>query len=201
MNFRKKGCAGCNRRFAFVLSLAMVLWMSFIHGSSVKAQATVQFREDFDTSFSFSVYPGNGWDTCKMLCSSVPCALKGQLPATAGDSVLLTSPYYDFSNCAEVFLSFEHICKISRQDVAVIEYREDYLGATWRVVPQDCYRGPASAYRQQLFSAGSYSGWLPDVPLAQPDNRWWKSELFDLSSILGPSAYRGTRSGCPSTRP
>ncbi len=190
MNFRKKGRAVCDRGFAFVLPVAILLWMSLIHGSSVKAQATVQFREDFDTSFSFSVYPGNGWDTCKTLYSSVPCALRGQLPATAGDSVLLTSPYYDFSNCAEVFLSFEHICKISRQDVAVIEYREDYLGATWRVVPQDCYRGPASAYRQQLFSAGSYSGWLPDVPLAQPDNRWWKSELFDLSSILGYTKFQ-----------
>ena len=142
-NFGKGGQARHNRRFAFIMPLVMLL--CFFHGLSVKAQATVQFREDFDTSFSFSVYPGNGWDTCKMLCSSVPCALRGQLPATAGDSVLLTSPYYDFSNCAEVFLSFEHICKISRQDVAVIEYREDYLGATWRVVPQDCYRGPAAA--------------------------------------------------------
>lgn len=188
LSFGQNTRAGHNSRLWFMLPLVFCVF--FLHCSFVKAQVKVQYRENFDTLLSYSLYPGNGWDTCANLYSSAPYSFRGQLPETTGDSVLLTSPYYDFSNCAEVFLVFEHICKISRQDIAAIEYREDYLGAAWRVIPPDCYRGSASAYRQNLFSAGSYSDWLSDVPLAQPDNRWWKTELFDLGSVLGYTKFQ-----------
>ena len=142
--------------------------------------------EDFDHAVSFTPSPAALWDSCSRLHATAPYAWRGLLPQQAGDSSMLTSPTYDLSACSHVYLVFDHICKISMEDLACIEIKEDFLGARWHSILSSCYMGKENAYRQQRFSDNSYRLWQEAHPEAVPDNGWWKTECFDLS---GEAAY------------
>ncbi len=89
---------------------------------------------------------------------------------------------YDLSNYAYAYLRFTHICKVSDEDLVTVEYRENFVGSTWKPIPYTDYRGESSVFRKQrCFHHGCYSEWLKNDLTAQPDNSWWKVESFDVS--------------------
>ncbi len=165
--------------------IGWLIWASFF-GNRISAQTSYFSEETFDGYVHFSLTPASLWDTCSRLASSFPFSFRSTMPQNRGDSSVLISPVYDFSSCKHVFLIFDHICKIAKNDIACIEIKEDYLGATWRKISSSCYKGSPSTYRQQQFSDYSYPEWMDDSATALPDDKWWKTECFDLS---GEAAY------------
>lgn len=158
--------------------------------SAANAQYTFVSAEDFDGNAAWVPSPASLWDSCSRLHASAPRACRGLLPQQTGDSSTLTSPLFDFTSCSHVYLVFDHICKISKEDLACIELKEDYPGAKWHPLISSCYRGKSSAYHQQRFGDNSYPLWQEKYPEAVPDNSWWKTESFDLS---GEAAYAKVR--------
>ena len=73
---------------------------------------------------------------------------------------------------------------MSESDIVSIEYEINRVGAVWRKIPLSSYVGNRAAYKNQKFSHQSYSEWQPNDSLATPTNAWWKTETFDLSSLL-----------------
>ncbi|MBO7624899.1 MAG: hypothetical protein J6S82_06320, partial [Bacteroidales bacterium] len=135
-----------------------VLWVcGCLMPSRLPAQSRYTATETFDGHPSYTLTPTSLWDTCAALHTSAPYAFRSPLPQQQGDSSLLVSPVYDFSACGEVWLLFDHICKIARTDIACIEIREDVLGAVWHRIPSDCYKSVSAGYRQQQFSDASYA--------------------------------------------
>ncbi len=116
--------------------------------------------------------------------STNPQSYRGKLPNNPGDSIILTTPVYDCTNYEYVFLRFDHICKVSPNDVVRLEYN---LGGTnsWEAFPWDTYLGSATNYRTTGFNAASYPEWQANDSTVFPTQSWWKKELFDLSIEVG----------------
>ena len=151
------------------------------------AQATIIGSESFDGgTYSFTSTPGSAWTTTTSYQVDGTKSIWGYVPNMAGDSVVLTSPVYDFSSYAYVMLRFQHICKVSPSDEARLEYRLDVAGTggQWQVVPASAYEGSAAGYllNPGIFNAASYSAWVENDSIALPAQSWWREEIFDLSN-------------------
>ena len=151
------------------------------------AQATIVGSESFDGgTYSFTSTPGSAWTTTTSYQVDGTKSIWGYVPNMAGDSVILTSPVYDFSSYAHVMLRFQHICKVSPSDEARLEYRLDVAGTggQWQVVPASAYEGSAAGYllNPGIFNAASYSAWVENDSIAVPAQSWWREEIFDLSN-------------------
>ena len=156
-----------------------------LHLLNVQSQ-TIIGRQTFDTIVNWTVSPTNSWTPNTVYYISSPKSYLGYVPNQLGDSIMFTTPYYDFSHYGFVWLSFSHICKIAGSDIAQIEMQEDITGAQWKKIPTSCYLGSnPSAYLQQRFNHNSYSDWQPSDSLATPNNSWWKEERFDISAEAG----------------
>ena len=148
------------------------------------SQNRVTFTENFDkASHSFTSSSSSHWRHDTLLSVSGKKSVWGLVPNSEGDSIELVSPIYDLSDYAYAYLRFTHICKVSDSDYATVEYREDYVGAPWKPLPKDGYKGASLNYRRSSsFHHGSYAVWKEGDLMAQPDNSWWKTEAFDVSS-------------------
>ena len=156
-----------------------ILFMQFVN-----AQAVVIGSENFDgATHTFTATPGTGWYHWVDASVSSSKVIYGGVPSLSGDSILLTSPVYDFSNYAYVQLRFNHICKVSPLDEVRVEYRLDVVGTqgAWRELPGTSYQGDARDYSREGFNATSYSEWKANDSLAMPNASWWREEIFDLS--------------------
>ena len=147
-------------------------------------QNRVTITENFDrASHSFTVSPATHWRNDTLLSVSGKKSVWGLVPNSEGDSIELVSPIYDLSDYAYAYLRFTHICKVSDSDYATVEYREDFVGSPWKPLPKDGYKGASLNYRRSSsFHHGSYAVWKEGDLMAQPDNSWWKTEAFDISS-------------------
>ncbi|MBO4581934.1 MAG: hypothetical protein J5701_06595, partial [Bacteroidales bacterium] len=151
------------------------------------AQAVVIGSENFDgTTYSFTATPGNAWYHWVDASVGSSKVIYGGVPSLTGDSIMLTTPVYDFSNYAYVQMQFNQICKVSPLDEVRVEYRLDLVGTqgAWRELPATAYKGHASAYALNGFSAASYTEWQAKDSLAMPNASWWKEEVFDLSDLV-----------------
>jgi hypothetical protein len=145
---------------------------------------SVTFPENFDgNTISFTSSPASAWRIDTNYYVSSPNSIRGDAPNMMGDSVVLTSQVYDFTNYQHVLLRFKHICKISPQDITRIEYK--ISGQGWQTVPTASYMGEAMLYQTNGFSAFGYTEWQADDSLALPLQSWWKEEVFDLSYETG----------------
>jgi hypothetical protein len=154
----------------------------------------VTITENFDGNDStFTSYPASAWKIDKNYYSSSPYAIHGLVPNMQGDSAILTTPVYNFTNYRYVLLRFSHICKVSPRDIARIEYRTDMGGgvmSAWEVLPFESYLGKANKnhYAMYGFNADSYSEWAGNDSLILPlQSSWWKDEIFDLRTEAGQS--------------
>jgi hypothetical protein len=112
------------------ISLAMGMLMTI----SAAYSQSVTFPENFDGNTStFTPSPASAWKIDANYYISPPNSIRGEVPNMMGDSVVLTSQVYDFTDYQHVLLRFKHICKISPQDITRMEYR--ISGQGWQPFP------------------------------------------------------------------
>ncbi|MDR1878872.1 MAG: hypothetical protein LBQ64_04840 [Bacteroidales bacterium] len=168
--------------FVFLLGIAL------LSSSMLRAQITIVGSENFDgISHSFTSVPVAGWVQTTDYVGSGK-SLTAFVPMFSGDSVMLTSPVYNLAqydvHADQILMRFNHICKVSPQDIVRIEYR--ISGQTWRDITDDLfYYGSADNYQTKGFNAESYTLWKGKDSTAMPSNGWWQEELFDVSSFAG----------------
>jgi hypothetical protein len=172
------------------LSILLVTGIMSCWVLSVSAQSRKIITENFDgNSNTFTASPASAWKIDTNYYNSSPNSIWGIVPNMMGDSVTLMSPVYDFTNYSHVLLRFSHICKVSPNDIARVEYRTDVGGGmdTWSALPVASYLGKVNANQYALrgFNANSYSQWEASDSLALPNLSWWKEELFDLRVEAG----------------
>lgn len=136
------------------------------------AQATVVGSENFDRNtitYNVTGTVGATWSADTFFYVSSPKSYLGNVPTSLGDSIILTSPIYDFSSYEFVHLTFNQICKVSACDIARVEYRLDALGTqgAWQPIPVSSYKG-VGVYTANGFNADSYSEWQGSDSLAIP---------------------------------
>ncbi len=152
------------------------------------AQVTVVGSENFDgTSHTFSATTMNGatWTIDQSYYYNGTKSIGGAIPIFTGDSIVLTSPIYDFSLYGWVEMSFAHICKVSVLDECKVQYRLDAMGpmGAWKDIPATAYKGTGRNYGAVGFNANSYDIWNAADSNAMPVNStWWQSELFDVTN-------------------
>jgi hypothetical protein len=162
------------------ISLAMGMMMTI----SAAYSQSVTFPENFDGNTStFTSSPASAWKIDANYYINPPNSIRGVVPNMMGDSVVLTSPVYDLSNYQYVLLRFNHICKVSSQDITRIEYK--ISGQSWQPVPTSSYIGKAILYQTRGFNANSYTEWNGNDSLTLPLQSWWKEEMFDVSFETG----------------
>ncbi|MBP5396593.1 MAG: T9SS type A sorting domain-containing protein [Bacteroidales bacterium] len=168
--------------------------------SGVLAQTTYLCNEKFSTKkpSGWDIIPAHSatapsWKPDTGICVSTKYAMHCQLPINAGDTAMLVTPFFDFSNYKYVMIRFSHICKVVPSDICRIEYQEDVLGTAnkWRPIPYDAYQGTCATYKQDMgFSHSSYSTWAGFDTLAKPNNSWWEEETFDVSDYVNYTKVR-----------
>jgi hypothetical protein len=175
------------RKYIF-LATGMLMMISAVYSQSV-----VTFPENFDwNTNTFTSSPASAWKVDTNYYISSPNGIRGTVPNMVGDTMTLTSTIYDFTNYSNVLLRFSHICKVSPQDIARVEYRTGMGGgvmSAWIVLPVTSYLGKANASQYAIygFNANSYSEWRTGDSLAFPSQSWWNEELFDVSIEVGMS--------------
>ena len=147
---------------------------------------TVVFSEDFEGS-SYNVTSsstGTGqWgvtsDYHSQGTKSDTCVI------TMGDTTYLTTDAFSTTGKSYVMLEFAQICKIEFFDRAYIEV-SDNNGTTWTKLTATQYLGSGQFSNfANTFNEASYpTDWAPNTNTV-PSNTWWKSEIFDISTIAG----------------
>jgi len=99
----------------------------------------------------------------------------------------LTTNSFSTTGNTSVLLEFKHICKIESGDAGQVEYSIDG-GTTWTLITNAYYLGTGS-FTTNKFNEGSYvADWQFGVGTAVPQNSWWKTEQFDLGTLIGNQA-------------
>ena len=165
------------KRKLYVLFFGMIFSLHVTN-----AQSVVVGSENFDgVSHTFTA---KGWEQTSEYSVSGVQSIYGEVPFRKGDSIILTSPWYDFTNYGYISLRFFHICKIATTDIVKIQFRVDAIGqqGQWKDIPANSYLGNAQNFKNKGFNATSYSQWQGSDSLAIPTQNWWQEELFDLSN-------------------
>ncbi len=179
-----------------LIFLAMLLLLQ----QGYSQQTHQVWTEDFNDAVSFSANPTFSWRSSALYylpdsSSTSSKSALGLVPNRTGDTSTFLTPVYNCTPYRYAFLRFSHICKISPDDAAWIEYRID-MGAgqmgAWKVLSAtDTYLGSATTYpASETFNAASYSEWQASDNTILPDRSWWKEEWFDLQNI---AAYRSVQ--------
>ncbi len=153
------------------------------------------FSQQFNSCFELgngatTVYSGShGFASNSRLFVSAPQSDSAYIDV--GDTISLMTSVFDLTGMTYAILSFDHICKIDFFDVAQVEISIDG-GQDWfqltseYITPQVNPPGSPSFPNQGFrFSAASYAAWQPGTATAVPDNSWWRTEYFDISSWSG----------------
>jgi hypothetical protein len=148
---------------------------------------TLLFSENFEsTTLPDSVnHSGNGnWGKSSMLYSQGSWSDSLKINGVSDSTVATT---YSFSTTGNSFvmLYFDHICKIEFFDEGYIEVSNNN-GTTWTRLTGAQYQGMSQfATQGNKFTAASYAiDWAAGSAVA-PSNAWWKSEVFDISLLVG----------------
>ena len=163
------------KKFIFFALLASV--------TICNAQIVTIVDENFEKPLSGWVMTSSAsWEADTNLYAGGHTSYHGYIPiGNPGDTVILTSPLFDFRPYGFAFLSFNQICKVSGTDICQIEYRENTRSSSWQAIPRSSYKG-SGIYTNAMFHDGSYIDWMPGDSLAVPTNNWWKTETFDISN-------------------
>ncbi len=155
------------------------------------AQLVTIVDESFEHSLSgWTITPSGTWEADTNLYAGGHTSFRGYVPiGNSGDTVILTSPLYDFKAYSHAYLTFSHICKVAGSDICQIEYRENTMSSTWQAIPRSSYKGEG-IYTNETFNHNSYLDWIPSDYLASPTNSWWKTEAFDISNEVSYAEVR-----------
>ncbi len=176
-------------------TMKYLVLVSFLMMFGLSQAQTTIFSEDFESlpldvtssgssnwarSTQFSV-SGNYCDTAKI--------------TAANDTTILTTNAFSMGTNNHVLLKFNHIAKLALFDQAYIEVSSNN-GTTWTRLSSNEYLGDGyfGTSGANAFSSASYpSVWNPIDNSLVPQDSWWRTELFDLSSLLGNATQAKVR--------
>ncbi len=155
--------------------------------SSVAYGQTLLFSENFESNtLADSInHVGTGtWGKSSILFSEGAMSDSLRIP-NPGDSVAVTTFSFSTTGSSFVMLYFDHICKIEFFDAGEI-FVSNSNGANWTKLTGAQYLGPGlfTSAMGDKFTSTTYLDWLPGTT-STPLNSWWKSEIFDISSLVG----------------
>jgi hypothetical protein len=155
----------------------------------IAAQTTV-FHENFEgPSYSDSVQTSGTqqWALSSQFSTSGVYADSARI-INSQDSSLLTTLSFSTLGKYQVYLEFNNICKIEFDDGGYVQVSGDN-GATWTTLQANHYMGNGQfSTNGSKFSSITYTDWMPQNNLAIPTNSWWKSEKFNVSTLLANKA-------------
>ena len=139
------------------MKLKILFVLCFISIMTAKAQIVSIANETFEGPLSGWTISSTGfWDADTTLYVGGHTSFCGHVPlGNQGDTVVLTSPLYDFSLYEFASMKFSQICKVSSSDICWIEYRENILSSTWQPIPTSSYKGEGK-YINAQFNHSSY---------------------------------------------
>jgi hypothetical protein len=168
------------------MRLTITLLISLMISFGATSQ-TLLFSENFETnSLPDSVnHTGNGnWGKSSTLYSQGTRSDSLKINAV-GDSIVSTTFSFSTTGNSFVMLHFDHICKIEFFDEAYIEVSNNN-GTTWTRLTGAQYQGISQfATQGNKFTAAAYAIDWAAGSIAVPSNAWWKSEVFDISLLVG----------------
>ena len=140
------------------------------------------FFENFETQPYEVTSSGNpNWTVATNLYSDGSHSYHNAL--SVNQTAYLTTNSFSTSGYVYVRLVFDHICKIEYVDTASVQISVDG-GVTWITLNSNSYLSDGTLMNNYAFSSLSYiNDWQPLTPGATPTNSWWKTEMFDISSI------------------
>ncbi|MCX6291208.1 MAG: hypothetical protein NT126_05540, partial [Bacteroidetes bacterium] len=163
-----------------LLFAATILY--FLFSIPGKAQ-TVVFHEDFETVDSMSSSGTPAWFQDANYHTDGNYSIRDTV--AVGGTANLTSIAFNTTGSFFVLLSFDQICKINFADKGYVEVSNDN-GTTWHTLDSSHYLGASTFFPSfHYFSSFSYgsNGWNAASDTATPANSWWRTELFDISSL------------------
>ncbi|OIP02459.1 MAG: hypothetical protein AUJ98_01135 [Bacteroidetes bacterium CG2_30_33_31] len=172
-----------------IFTLIAIFLYSFL------SSQTILFQEDFEgatlSMSSSSVKNNNNWSRTHIYQSQGLKADSAKVGVT--DTTYLTSNTFNCTAMSFVQLQFSQIAKIEFFDAAIIEVSANN-GVTWTQLNGGQYMGTGAFVNiGNKFASTSYADWLPANNNAIPTNSWWKSETFNLSSLLANSSQAKIR--------
>jgi hypothetical protein len=182
-----------NKILEIMKRISIILGLLFC---SVQVAFSQQLKEVWLENFNgnlppsgWQAAPNNLWQATSMYfiqdsSTTNPQSYRGEVPHQIGDSSILETPVYDCEIYKYVTLRFSHICKISPNDEARIEYRVHAGGGVmgaWKPIEEADYMGKGTYTEGTGFNATSYAEWNASNIAALPQNSWWKEEMFDMS--------------------
>jgi len=105
---------------------------------------------------------------------------------TTGDTTYLTTNAFSTIGSQVVYFEFDQICKVDYFDKAYIEVSNNN-GTTWTQLSISQYMG-SGTYFITGFNEASYPTSWGGNSVVTPTNSWWKSEMFNISSVAANSA-------------
>ncbi|MCF8297515.1 MAG: T9SS type A sorting domain-containing protein [Saprospiraceae bacterium] len=171
----------------------LILILSLIICITVDSQ-TIVFHENFElpsladsVSISSAGIAANQWAISTQLASqglrSDSCTV------SQSDTSYLTTVSFSTLGNSDIGLQFSHICKIGFFNAAEI-YVSANNGVNWTKLTGIHYLGSGNFNNiGSKFTSTSYGiDWNAGNNSATPNNNWWKTEQFDISSIAANSA-------------
>ncbi|HPS26199.1 MAG TPA: hypothetical protein PK269_01235, partial [Bacteroidales bacterium] len=168
------------------------LFFILLLGLTVNAQIKV-FHENFELS-------GNGADSVTSSGAFYNWSLNSRLfhaglrcdsnIVSANDTSWLTTNVFSTTAYAKVILRFSHICKVELLDAGEVEISVN--SGPWTKLTGTQYVNPGNSQfvnSGNKFNANTYPlDWGPAVNNMEPNQSWWKNEVFDISLLAGNSA-------------
>jgi hypothetical protein len=167
----------------------ITLLISVLMFSVVNSQ-TLLYSENFETNSLPDSVTSAGtatWAKSSTLFSQGSRSDSSRIINPGDTSVLTTFSFSTLGN-SFVMLHFDHICKIEFFDEAYIEVSNNN-GTTWTRLTGAQYQGTSQfATQGDKFTAAAYAIDWAAGSYAVPSNAWWKSEVFDISLLVGNAA-------------
>lgn len=168
------------------LSLFLLMTL-FVYGLGY-SQGTKVFHENFELpsqADSVTATGPAGWSLTSSLASQG--VYSDSTKVSTGDTNALITSSIDLTGMSYVMLNFDHICKVEFFDAGEIFVSTDN-GANWTKLTSSEYAGNSAYFNNNgKFNALAYGKWEQGKD-TMPDNSWWKTEQFDISSIAGNAA-------------
>jgi len=148
---------------------------------------TVVYQEGFETLPLSVTSSGNpGWSRSNVYAKTGSYSDSSRV-AQADTSYLRTASFSSTGN-SYVVLEFAHICKIEAFDGGIIEVSTNG-GVSWTKLVAAQYLGAGQFGNQgDRFSSVAYPIWDPGNAATLPQNLWWRTETFDISTIAANQA-------------
>ncbi|MHC1706422.1 MAG: GEVED domain-containing protein [Bacteroidales bacterium] len=173
------------------LVIALLFFTSLVY-----SQGNIIFHENFeipghDDSVSYLSSPTTGytWNINSRLHNGANSLYSDSCQVKTGTTVYLYTDTINTSGNYAVTLIFDQICKVN-QDAATLAVSNDG-GITWVQLNASHYQGTGTFFYSPLgykFDDYSYGNlWAPYNNSAIPQNNWWRTEVFDISTLASNS--------------